>query len=132
MRQAVKRFWEAWNRIAHAIGNFQARILLTVIYAGLTLPFGLAARFSLRLSENQEESSDISGEENRAILANFSKLGQQLNLLISSPEVSACSVLFWTQLHGLRLCRNQFLALRLLALSSRCLPLLFLFCAEHV
>src|ERR1035438_9207086 len=43
--QHLKRLWAAWKRIAHAIGNFQARILLTIIYAVLILPFGLAVRF---------------------------------------------------------------------------------------
>ena len=40
----IKKGWEAWKKIAHAIGNFQARILLTVIYAVLLLPFGLMVR----------------------------------------------------------------------------------------
>ncbi len=40
----LKRLWEAWKRIAHAIGNFQARVLLTLLYAVLVLPFGLAVR----------------------------------------------------------------------------------------
>jgi hypothetical protein len=44
MWEQVKRLWAGWKKIAHAIGNFQARILLTVIYAVLILPFGLAVR----------------------------------------------------------------------------------------
>ena len=40
----LKRIWEAWKRIAHHIGNFQARLLLTILYAILVLPFGLAVR----------------------------------------------------------------------------------------
>ncbi len=39
-----KRLWESWKRIAHAIGNFQARVLLTLLYVVLVLPFGLAVR----------------------------------------------------------------------------------------
>lgn len=38
------RLWERWKKFAHALGNFQARILLTVIYAVLLLPFGLVVR----------------------------------------------------------------------------------------
>jgi hypothetical protein len=34
-----------WKKVGHAIGNFQARVLLTVIYSVLILPFGLAVRF---------------------------------------------------------------------------------------
>lgn len=41
----VKRIWAAWKKVAHAIGNFQARVLLTLIYAILILPFGLIVRW---------------------------------------------------------------------------------------
>ena len=37
----LKRMWHAWKRIAHKIGNFQARVLLTIFYAVVVLPFGL-------------------------------------------------------------------------------------------
>lgn len=40
----LKRLWEAWKRIAHRIGNFQARLILTILYAVLVLPFGLLTR----------------------------------------------------------------------------------------
>jgi hypothetical protein len=39
-----KRLWHAWKKIAHQIGNFQARVLLTVFYALLLFPFGITAR----------------------------------------------------------------------------------------
>lgn len=41
----LKKLWEGWKKIAHIIGNFQARVLLTIFYAILVLPFGLAARW---------------------------------------------------------------------------------------
>jgi len=40
----IKRLWEAWKRLAHRIGDIQARVLLTVFYSVLVLPFGLAVR----------------------------------------------------------------------------------------
>jgi hypothetical protein len=40
----IKRIWQGWKRIAHKIGNFQARVLLTIFYAVLVFPFGVAAR----------------------------------------------------------------------------------------
>lgn len=43
--ETLKRAWQAWKRIAHKIGNFQARVLLTVFYGVLVMPFGLAARW---------------------------------------------------------------------------------------
>jgi len=41
----LKRLWQAWKALGRKIGNFQARVLLTVFYALLVLPFGLAVRF---------------------------------------------------------------------------------------
>ncbi|MGC1225940.1 MAG: hypothetical protein WA859_05620 [Candidatus Sulfotelmatobacter sp.] len=41
----IKRAWEGWKKIARKIGNFQARVILTVFYGVLLMPFGLAARF---------------------------------------------------------------------------------------
>lgn len=40
----LKRAWQVWKRISHAIGNFQARVLLTAFYGVLVFPFGIAAR----------------------------------------------------------------------------------------
>lgn len=46
----LKRAWQAWKRLARKIGDFQARVLLTIFYALLIFPFGMAARlFSDRL-----------------------------------------------------------------------------------
>jgi hypothetical protein len=42
MRKA-KALWAAWVRLARMLGNFEARILLTVLYA-VFLPFGLCVR----------------------------------------------------------------------------------------
>jgi hypothetical protein len=44
MLESLKKLWVAWKRIAHRIGDFQARVLLTLIYAVLVLPCGLAIR----------------------------------------------------------------------------------------
>jgi len=35
---------EGWKKFGHAIGNFQARLLLTILYGILILPFGLMVR----------------------------------------------------------------------------------------
>jgi hypothetical protein len=39
-----KRAWQWWKDFAHKIGNFQARVILSIFYGVLVLPFGLAAR----------------------------------------------------------------------------------------
>jgi uncharacterized membrane protein len=40
----LKHGWQGWKRIARAIGNFQARVLLTIFYAVFVFPFGVAFR----------------------------------------------------------------------------------------
>ncbi len=40
----LKRLWEGWKRVARVIGDFQARVVLTIFYAVLVLPFGLGVR----------------------------------------------------------------------------------------
>jgi hypothetical protein len=42
---SYKKAWAAWKALAHKIGNFQARVVLSIFYAVLVLPFGLAARW---------------------------------------------------------------------------------------
>lgn len=63
--QALKRLWEAWKHIAHKIGNFQARLILTIFYAVLMFPFGMAARlFSdpLRIRRRSQQWIDCPDE----------------------------------------------------------------------
>jgi hypothetical protein len=40
----LTRAWKAWKHVARTIGTFQARLLLTVFYIVLVLPFGILAR----------------------------------------------------------------------------------------
>jgi len=40
----LKRAWHFQKRFARQLGNFQARLLLTIFYFVLVLPFGLAVR----------------------------------------------------------------------------------------
>jgi hypothetical protein len=40
----LKQVWQGWKRIARSVGTFQARILLTIFYAVIVLPFGVLAR----------------------------------------------------------------------------------------
>lgn len=43
----LKRAWKNWKQAAHAVGTFQARVLLTIFYAVLVFPFGIFARLFL-------------------------------------------------------------------------------------
>jgi hypothetical protein len=40
----VTALWQAWKRIARRIGDFQARVLLTVFYYAVLGPFALLLR----------------------------------------------------------------------------------------
>jgi len=44
MPVVLRALGAALTRLAHAIGNFQARVVLTVVYFVLLGPFALAAR----------------------------------------------------------------------------------------
>ena len=63
----LKRVWLAWKRIAHDIGNFQARILLTIFYAFVVFPFGILVRLvadPLRIKHRPTEWLDHPNEAN--------------------------------------------------------------------
>ena len=45
MKIWVRSAWEIWKEIAVYIGDFQSRLLLTVFYFTLAVPFGVIARF---------------------------------------------------------------------------------------
>lgn len=38
----LRHLWQEWLVLARHIGNFQARVLITLVYFTLILPFGLA------------------------------------------------------------------------------------------
>jgi hypothetical protein len=44
LRPTLRRLWERWKVVAHAIGNFQARVLLTVFYFVIAPPFALVVK----------------------------------------------------------------------------------------
>ena len=61
----LKTAWESWKRLSHKVGNFQARVLLTVIYATVVLPFGLMVRLfsdSLQIKKRPVKWTDRSPE----------------------------------------------------------------------
>lgn len=41
MRSWFSNLWESWKEIAEYIGDFQARLLLTIFYFTVAVPFGL-------------------------------------------------------------------------------------------
>ncbi len=44
MREWFRNLWESWKEIAEYIGDFQARLLLTIFYFTVAVPFGFLVR----------------------------------------------------------------------------------------
>jgi hypothetical protein len=44
VKAAARAAWRWWTRVAHRIGDFQARVLLTVFYYVILGPFALVLR----------------------------------------------------------------------------------------
>lgn len=42
--EALKKFWHAWKRFGQVMGDFIGRVVLTVFYFTLFMPFGLGVR----------------------------------------------------------------------------------------
>ena len=43
--EALRKFWQAWKRFGQMIGDLIGRLVLTVFYFTLFMPFGLGVRF---------------------------------------------------------------------------------------
>jgi hypothetical protein len=44
IRNKARILWAGWVRLARAVGEFQARVLLTLLYIVVLLPFGICVR----------------------------------------------------------------------------------------
>lgn len=61
----LQKLWSGWKKIGTAIGDFLARIVLSILYFTIVLPFGLITRLgrdplglrSFNASEWQERST---------------------------------------------------------------------------
>lgn len=42
----LRTLWEKWKKIAHRIGVFQSRVILTIFYFTFLLPLGFAIAFT--------------------------------------------------------------------------------------
>ena len=45
MPAVLRRLWEGWKRFGRKMGDFQARLLLTLFYFVILAPFALALRW---------------------------------------------------------------------------------------
>lgn len=42
--ESLRKFWEGWKRFGQFIGDFFGRLVLTIFYFTLFMPFGLGVR----------------------------------------------------------------------------------------
>lgn len=42
--ETIRKIWEGWKRVGQAIGDFIGRVVLTIFYFTLMLPFGIGVR----------------------------------------------------------------------------------------
>lgn len=42
--EKLRQLWHLWKRVGQAIGDFIARLVLTIFYFTIFVPFGLASR----------------------------------------------------------------------------------------
>jgi hypothetical protein len=47
MTSFFARLWDAWKELGSYSGNFQARVILTIFYFIIALPFGLITRLTM-------------------------------------------------------------------------------------
>ncbi len=44
MKKVLAKLWAGWKRIAHAIGRFQTRVIITIFYGLVVSPLGFVMR----------------------------------------------------------------------------------------
>lgn len=65
MLDIFQRAWQLWKRVGQAIGDFIARIILSVFYFTIVVPFGLGVRLlsdPLHLKTHSTRSSWLERE----------------------------------------------------------------------
>ena len=63
MNSMLKELWQRWTKIAKKIGDFQARLILTLFYFIFIIPIGLIAR---RFADPLAFKNDAANWEHRA------------------------------------------------------------------
>lgn len=72
--KALSKFWQAWKRFGQIIGNFVGRVILSLFYFTVFVPFGLGATLFgdvLKLKEERtahwlsRETPEVNLEDSR-------------------------------------------------------------------
>ncbi len=72
MKGSLTQIWHHWKEIATCIGDFQARLLLTLFYFSVLVPFGLVTSLfadPLQLNRRPTTSAWVTRNEQESNLA---------------------------------------------------------------
>ena len=72
-----KRLWEGWKKLIHVVGAFQSRLLLSLFYFVIVMPYALIAKWTsdpLRLKRPVDDSNWVPWHDRPA---NFSEASKQ-------------------------------------------------------
>lgn len=58
MKEKLLAFWEIWKRFGRFMGNLITRIVLTLLYFTIFVPFGIGARLFTDPLQIKEERAD--------------------------------------------------------------------------
>ncbi len=68
----IKIFWEKWKTFGHKVGNFQARLILSLFYFIVIFPFGMVVKYvskPLRLEPSNTSNWLVQSGEAEDVLA---------------------------------------------------------------
>jgi hypothetical protein len=63
----AQALWKSWARLAHRVGTFQARVLLTILYSVVLLPFGICARLFANTLRTTEPPTEWQGRPQQTV-----------------------------------------------------------------
>lgn len=58
MKEFLRAFWEAWKRFGRFMGNIVTRVVLTLLYFTVFVPFGIGARLFTDPMQVKEERAE--------------------------------------------------------------------------
>jgi len=66
----LKKVWDGWVKVGHAIGDFIGRLVLTILYFSIVAPFGLITRLlndPMRIKDDGDPEWFTRGESESTI-----------------------------------------------------------------
>ncbi len=72
----IRQIWDSWKKVGQFIGDFVARVILTIFYVTLFAPFGIGVRLlSDPLAAKRQPARWLAREQTEQNLDNARRLG---------------------------------------------------------